>query len=354
MVAFDLEADSMYHFQENVCLLQVATAKTVIIVDPLQIEDLSGLGPVFANPAIRKIFHGADYDVRSLYRDFNFEIENLFDTQLACMFLGKQETGLDAVLQNTFDVELDKKYQRKDWSKRPLPEEMLSYAAKDVQYLVPLAKILIEELSEKKRLAWVLEECKLLSKVRPHNNNHEPLYLGFQGAGRLTPRQLAVLEAVLQFRKKIAYRKDRPLFKILGSKSILKLVRVAPVDPIQLENSKALSKKQNAMYGEELLELTKKALAVPVDQLPNYPRRKPPVVKPAAPHRIKALRTWRDREAEKLELDAGLLMNKALLNTIAAQHPISLKSLGSIAEMKNWQRKAFGKEIVNVLNGKQH
>jgi ribonuclease D len=87
-IGVDLEADSMYHFQEKVCLLQMATKRMNVIIDPLQVRDLSMLKPVFARQRIKKIFHGADYDVRSLFRDFKIKINNLFDTQLAAMFLG--------------------------------------------------------------------------------------------------------------------------------------------------------------------------------------------------------------------------------------------------------------------------
>ena len=121
-VAVDLEADSMYHYQEKVCLVQIATEKISVVIDPLAIKDLSPLKPFFSNPDIQKIFHGADYDIRSLYRDFDIKINNLFDTELACRFLGIKETGLQAVLKMFFNVNVDKKYQKKDWSKRPLPE----------------------------------------------------------------------------------------------------------------------------------------------------------------------------------------------------------------------------------------
>ena len=121
VIAVDLEADSMHHFKEKVCLLQLATSKTSAIIDPLALHDLSALKPVFANPKIKKVFHGADYDVRSLYRDFEIDVHHLFYTQLASMFMGIKETGLDAVLQSRFAVKLDKKFQRKDWSVRPLP-----------------------------------------------------------------------------------------------------------------------------------------------------------------------------------------------------------------------------------------
>ena len=76
-IAVDLEADSMYHFKEKVCLIQMATHDINVVIDPLKIHDLSPLKPLFENRSIKKIFHGADYDVRSLYRDFKININNL-------------------------------------------------------------------------------------------------------------------------------------------------------------------------------------------------------------------------------------------------------------------------------------
>ena len=153
-VAVDLEADSMYHYQERVCLIQMATKKVNIIIDTIQVKDLFLLKPFFAKGNIKKIFHGADYDVRSLFRDFNIEINNLFDTHIACMFLGEKETGLNQVIQKRFNVKLKKKYQKKDWSKRPLPAEMIDYAINDVIYLTPLATILEKDLETK-----LLQSC---------------------------------------------------------------------------------------------------------------------------------------------------------------------------------------------------
>ena len=208
VIAVDLEADSMYHFEEKVCLIQLATEKTSFVIDPLRIKNFSPLRHLFYNPDIQKVFHGADYDVRSLYRDFKIKIKNLFDTELACRFLGIKETGLQAVLKMFFNITIDKKYQKKDWSKRPLPEEMVKYASKDVIYLLPLAKILIDKLEKIERLSWVLEECNILSNVRPILSDEEPLFLKFKGAGRLKSRSLAILEALLQYRKSIAEKKD--------------------------------------------------------------------------------------------------------------------------------------------------
>ena len=348
-LAVDLEADSMYHFQEKVCLLQMATEHTRLVIDPLAISDLSPLRPVFSNPYITKILHGADYDVRSLYRDFKIKINNLFDTEIACRFLGVRESGLNAVLGKWFNIRLDKKFQRKDWSQRPLPEAMLTYGAEDVRYLIRLHEIMVRELNQKNRLSWVNEECALLSLVRPPENNNQPLYLKFKGAGRLQRRSLAVLENLLQLRKSIAAKKDKPLFKILSNESLVKMAVARPLTLKRLTSMHVLSKKQINMYGTELLDTIRAGLRIPEKNLPVYPCKKSPPVSDKVPVRIKALKKWRDGCAASLELDPGLICNKTLMTAIAVHQPLDMKALDAIAEMKNWQRKELGPGIIEVM-----
>ncbi len=348
-IAVDLEADSMYHFKEKVCLIQMATHDVNVVIDPLKIHDLSPLKPLFENHSINKIFHGADYDVRSLYRDFKININNLFDTQLACMFLGIRETGLEAVVKKWFKVRLDKKYQRKNWSKRPLSEDMMAYAAKDTLYLLPLAKILEEKLKNLERLSWVNEECRYLSKVRHASANHEPLYLKFNGAGRLDSRSLAVLESLLQYRKKIAKKEDRPLFKIIGNHSLMKLATKKPVNLSLVQKTKTLSPRQIRIHGDAVIDIINNTLKVPGGSLPVYPHKKASPLPPQVPKRVNAIKAWRDTIANKLKIDPSILFNKALLTTIALQNPKDRKSLETIKEMKNWQKNEFGENIISIL-----
>jgi len=114
-IAVDLEADSLFHYREQVCLLQISTRLQNYLVDPLVLKDLSSLSPIFANPRVRKVFHGADNDIRALYRDFRIDVNGLFDTQIAARFLGNGETGLAGLLKENLGVFLDKKFQKKDW-----------------------------------------------------------------------------------------------------------------------------------------------------------------------------------------------------------------------------------------------
>ncbi|MBU1712892.1 MAG: HRDC domain-containing protein [Proteobacteria bacterium] len=348
-VGFDLEADSMYHFSEKVCLLQVASKKTAFVIDTLKLKDLSQLKPLFLRKDTIKIFHGADYDVRSLFRDFGIEIRNLFDTELASRFLGIKETGLEAVLRDRFNVKLEKNYQKKDWSERPLSEDMLNYALNDVRYLIPLSEILEKELEDMGRLSWVEEECEILCRVRSAADNGEPLFLKFKGAGKLSPRTLAVLEALLWFRREMAQQKDRPLFKIMGNNSILKLAETKPDSLKKIMNTDALSQRQLDIYGKDVIRVISKAVKIPGNMLPAYPRKKIPVISQAASNRIEAIKTWRDKKAIKLNIDPGLLLNKSLINIIGVKNPDDAAALGAIKEMKNWQRREFGEEIVRAL-----
>lgn len=349
IIGVDLEADSMYHFKEKVCLIQIATRNTTAVIDPLQINNLSVLKPVFRRADIQKIFHGADYDVRSLYRDFKISVNNLFDTELACRFLGYQESGLEAVLKKRFKVHLNKKYQRKDWSKRPLPKEMIAYAAKDVRYLVPLAKELHQELKHKGRLSWVKEECTYLSRVRAANTDSGPLFNGFKGAGKLSPKGLAVLEELLQLRKIKARQQDRPLFRIIGNKSILALAEMRPQNLKKLQKTEVLGTKQIERYGKEVVAAINKALRIPTKNLPKYPRKTAPHVPAIVAKRVKELRAWRDNLAKQLQIDPAIICTKALISAIAVQRPLNESSLLKMKELKNWQATEFGSDIIDIL-----
>ncbi len=348
-IVADLEADSMYHYKEKVCLIQIGTAEIAFVIDPLAVTDLSPLAPLFENPAIQKIFHGADYDVRSLYRDFGIAVHNLFDTELASRFLGVESTGLEAVVQAHCGITLDKKFQKKDWSRRPLPPEMIDYAARDVLYLLPIAKRLEALLSEKGRLSWVREECLHLSRVRPPLEDTSPAFMKVKGAGRLSPRGLAALEKILEFRDHAAQKKDKPLFKVFSNRAALALATERPHSLTALKECDVFSSVQMNMFAKPLLTCIKEADQLPEAQLPVYPRTRPAAPSAAAATRAKAIQEWRNQKAAVLEMDPGLICNRALAAQLAAQLPRTRKELNAVQDMKEWQKTAFGDEILSVL-----
>jgi ribonuclease D len=348
-IAVDLESDSMYHFTEKVCLIQVAGKGPGFLFDCLLLPDLSPLKTLFQEPGIKKVFHGSDYDIRSLYRDFSFEVKPLFDTQLACRYLGLKETGLEAVLKDFFDVALNKKFQKKDWSRRPLPADMLEYAANDVKYLLPLQEVLEKNLKNLNRLDWVREDCELLSQVRPTQSNHTPLFFNFKGAGTLPRKDLGLLEVLLQFRKNMAMQKDKPLFKIFQNSVIEKIVSTKPGNMTQLKSLNILSTTQMDMYGASILERVANAIGWSEKDLPAIPRKKNRPLKASEQKRIRLLKDWRDLKAEELKIDPSLVLNKALMSAIAVRNPNTLEDFEPIQEMRRWQIREFGPHILRVL-----
>lgn len=339
----------MFHYREKVCLIQMATTSACFLVDPLQIGDLSALKPFFADGGIRKVFHGSDYDIRSLHKNFGIEVHNLFDTQLACRFLGMSFTGLDAVLNLFYRIHLEKKFQKKDWSKRPLSEEMLAYAVQDTIHLNRLSRDLEDRLIDAGRIDWFLEECKLQSRVRASEANGEPRFMKVKGAGRLGRRSLAVLESLLELRDVLARKMDRPLFQVFHNDILLKLSIEKPRNLRHLKELDALGSKQVDRYGQRIVDTIDAVMELDASLLPSYPSTREPTPDAQTSERITALKKWRESMAAVLKMEPGLLCNNALITAISMKNPLDIDTLSTVAGIKPWQIDAMGEQIVGVM-----
>jgi len=107
-VAFDIESNGFYHYPERVCLIQLAVRDQIFLIDPLALDDFTVLSTLFSDETVEKIFHAADYDIRSLDRDWGMRIHNLFDTGIAAAFIGSDRRGLAAVLKEYLNIEIIK------------------------------------------------------------------------------------------------------------------------------------------------------------------------------------------------------------------------------------------------------
>jgi ribonuclease D len=341
-IAVDLEADSMHSYQEKVCLLQFSIPSRTML------GDLEPLRPVMADPKVRKIFHAADYDIRCLFRDYRIEVRGLFDTMVSGQFLGEKKVGLADMLDKYFNVKLDKKYQRSDWSARPLSKAMVQYAAEDTRYLLQLMELMEKRLAEKGRSSWVAEEFQLLEQVR-HNDKNGPLFLRIKGAWKLDRPQLAVLETLLHWRDREARRRDCALFKVIGNKTLLELARATTCTLKGLRSVNGISPTLADRYGTELVRVIEAARAMPKEKLPLYPSLKRPAEDRDADSRLRVLKRWRTKKAAQLSMEPGIVINSSLLEAIARKPPADLSSLTDFSAMKNWQRRELGPEIVAAL-----
>jgi ribonuclease D len=188
-----------------------------------------------------------------------------------------------------------------------------------------------------------------LSKVRPSVGEDGPLFLNCKGAGKLESRSLAILEQLLKLRRKIALRQDRPLFKIFNHEALLRLAEARPTDPEGLEKTGALSPSQIDRYGADILTAIQKAMRQPAAELPRYPFKKSKALPAAAADRLQRLRRWRENQARRLKIEPALICSKAAMAAIAERRPLKPEDLAEIPELRTWQRKNFGREIIAAL-----
>ena len=172
-VAVDTESNSLHAFREQVCLIQITSTNADYLIDPLELRDLKLLAPIFSNPRIEKVFHAAEYDLICLRRDFGFSFANLFDTMHAARVLGYPAVGLDRLLGDKFNIQMDKRHQKANWAARPLSKEQIHYARLDTHYLFNLRDALEQELREKKRWEFAKDDFMracLLDEVKQKTN----------------------------------------------------------------------------------------------------------------------------------------------------------------------------------------
>jgi ribonuclease D len=350
IIGVDLEADSMHSFKEKICLIQIATGDEAFLVDPFTITDFSPFVAVLENPEIIKVFHGADFDVRSLDREMGARINNLFDTEIACRFLNIRERGLAALLKDFFDVDVDKKFQKKDWSKRPLAADMVAYSVGDVDHLIPLHAKLKDRLNAMGRLHWAEEEFEAQARVRYENNHLPPFFRKIKGAGKLDNRSLAVLENLLVLRMDLAEKKDVPLFKVMSNQSLLAMATARPRSVGEMVTRKMLSKRQSQMFGQSCVEAIEDAMALPHKDLPSYPKTVMLRKTPAVMARITALKAMREKQSEVLGMEPGFLINNAALTALALENPATRADLDAMDLLHSWQKEALGDTILKTLN----
>jgi ribonuclease D len=360
VLGVDTEADSMYHYQEKVCLVQFTDDLGDIIVDPLRAKRLEILRPIFADPKVVKIFHGADYDIVSLKRDFGLEPRNLFDTLVAAQFLGYQGLGLADLIRRWFGIELDKKHQRHDWSQRPLLQDHLDYARGDTHWLPALREILLRQLGRADRLRHTREECALLERRDWPRKAFDPEgWVRIKGANGLDDAGKRVLRRLYLYRDEQARELDRPVYKVIGDQQLLDIAARRPMSGRALEQLMPTMRGLRRRHEDALLDCVQDGLDDPPP--PERPEREPGDADPAermqvrlggraAERLFEELKTWRNRTANRKDRGTSFAVaNNTILKRISVARPIDLDELATVPEIRRWQVEDFGEELLDVL-----
>ena len=346
-VALDLESNGFHRYPERVCLVQVAVAGGVYLIDPLAVRDISPLGDLLAAPSVEKIFHSADYDVRSLDRDWSFRVSPLFDTNIAAAFVGHSSLGLAALLKECLNVEVSKtrKLQRADWAIRPISSELRAYAAEDVRHLDRLATLLRERLAESGRTEWVKEECERLSNVVYVPPDSENAFLSVKGSRDLDGRGLAILRSLYSFREREATRRDRPPFKIFSNATMVALAADPQAD---LHAVKGIGRYAFGRGASGICRALREGMgAAPVERrqlVSSDGVRISAKERRSARKRLGVLKQWRLELARSLGLGVGLVWSAASLERISLD-PARLDDEMTDPIVRQWQRRELGDSL---------
>lgn len=349
ILALDTEGASFHRFVDRVYLIQVSTRTHHAIIDPLPIEPPALLGALVEDPAVEVVFHDADYDLRLIHQDYGWQVRNVFDTRVAAQLLGIKAFGLAALLERYFDIRLDKKHQRADWSMRPLTADMLDYAAQDTLNLLGLRDRLREELVGKGRLPWAQEEFKRLEGTRWAADDPANAFLKVKGARDLTRRELALFRELVQWRDATALRLDRATFRVVSNEVLFEAARTAPRTREALGKLKGMPRVILERNGDEMLAAIERGLAVPEAELPRFPKAARWDRDPEFDHKVGALKAVRDAAAARLELDPGVLCSRDRMEAVARLMPATTGDLGRIPELRQWQVQELGEGFVKAL-----
>ena len=344
-VAVDLESDNFYHYPDRVCLVQLATSDAAYIVDPLAIKDITPLGKLLANAAVEKVFHSANSDLRLLDRDWKFAVRGLFDTSLAAAFVGSEKLGLAAILKEHLGIEItkNKKLQRADWSRRPLTVALLRYATLDVLHLDRLTTFLYERLDKLGRTEWVKEECQRLEGIRHVAPDAQWRFLSVKGSRDLDGQGLAVLRSLHAFREKEAVRCDRPPFRIFSDAAMVALAASPNSDLARVTGL--------GRYGEGRFSSgVRHAIHEGIRTGPVQRPRKRTADRRENRSRLRLLKDWRAREANRLKLSPFLLWPTTSLARLSATWTDGLDDEMESEDIRRWQRQELGEALWTFMH----
>ena len=352
-LAVDTESDSMHSYFEKVCLLQIATQDRAFLLDTLSLPGrIEVLAPAFADPEVRLVLHGADYDIVCLKRDFGFEFRNVFDTMIAAQCLDLERIGLADLVAEEFGATLDKRHSRTNWARRPLSPDELLYSYLDVKYLTELAAILETRLTD----GNVREEAEVEFR-RLEEREHTPRefdpdgYTKIRGSRDLGDAPLAILRELYLMRDRHAQRIDRPPFKVIANDTMLRISRAAPRNEAELSRIKGASRFVLRRYGDSIL----RAVARGRERgRPPAPQRRKPRSKRLSPRQqrqMERLKDWRKLRAAKRGVPTLVVLPNHAILEVVTTGPSNLESLALLTTVGEKRARLHGGDILRILNG---
>jgi ribonuclease D len=352
VIAVDTESDHFHAYQAQVCLIQVGTPEVGALVDPLALEaeDLAPLFELLRDPKVTTLLHSARNDIRELDRDYGVGIANVFDTQIAAKFLGYEKNGLSWLQEEIVGDTPSGNYQRFDWTTRPIHDKAREYAILDVADLFPLRERFLPELEESPWLEPFRQQCAYIATIsgyEPSPFDPEDWRRAARGKNLDGPTRAAMRELFIA-RHEICAKENRAALHIFSNGALVELARAKPRTAAEVQKVRRLSDEIGSQYAELLLEAVERAETAdhPPEKRPREHRERPPLEERQI---FNALKSWRNRTSDSLDISGEFIATNATLSEIAAYPPATVEGLDAFVAILPWHREMFGEEILETI-----
>jgi ribonuclease D len=345
-VTVDTEFIRETTFWPELCLIQMASADTAVLIDPLAPGlDLAPFFALMADETVLKVFHAARQDIEIVFNMGGLIPHPVFDTQVAAMVCGFGESvSYDQLVQKVTGVRLDKSSRFTDWRRRPLSQQQLEYALADVTHLIDVYRHLAAELDRENRAHWLNEEMRVLTARTTYDQHPDDAWKRLKLRVR-KPLELAIVKEVAAWREREARERNVPRGRVLKDDAIFEIAQQAPKDAEALGRLRSTPKGwERSSTASGLLAAVNRALAIPREELPKLPRTAQPAEgSSAASELLKVLL--------RLVAEAEGVAPKVLASSDDIEKIASEGENAEVEALAGWRREVFGEKALRLVRG---
>ncbi len=348
LFGFDTEFVGEDNYEPEICLVQAATDSYSVLIDPMGGLDLTPFWELVADEAIEVVVHAGSEDLAQCFRLLGKPGANVFDLQIAAGLIGSgYPTSLSRLARITVGAKIHKSQTLTDWRTRPLSQEQIDYAVEDVVYLPAMFRSIRARLDELGRRDWAAEECARACQSATSNAKGEQKLRRLRGAGSLSRKELAIADALLEEREKMAAEYNRPARTVVKDHLLVELARRGWSDVRRIRSLRGLSISNAGL--KRLAEVIEQARQLPEDQWPQLPN-----VEDTRPEEVLLSLTsavLRDY-CRHHDLSYALLANKQDQRVLIRSYTRSAKPESPSPLRNGWRKVAVGDLLDRILSGR--
>ncbi|MBW1754994.1 MAG: ribonuclease D [Deltaproteobacteria bacterium] len=336
--ALDTEFHRERTYLPQLAVVQLATRERIALVDALAV-DVRPLSRVFQSNAVC-VMHAGSQDLEILELVSGTVPQRMFDTQIAALFCGYRTSSLGRLVEGFLGIELDKSAQLSDWTRRPLPEADLRYAASDVAHLLELRDTLVGRLDDRGRLQWAEEEIERLRSKDRSAPDPATLWWKLRGKTKLNGRACGVAQELAAWRDQVAKKQNRPPRTVLSDMALLALAQRPARNTEQLRGVRNFDLGR-FKHTDQLLAAIQRGTQLPKDEI-RLPPKKPDNL-PNVDGVIALCLAWLAQRAGEEDLDMSVLGTRDDVTSLVLHQPSRLAN--------GWRDTLVGRELRSIIDG---